>query len=485
MINWGISANSHDAAITVFDGNVPVFASHSERFSKIKNDPDLDRDLIEYALQWGRPETVFWYEKPFKKSLRQLIAGQGFNFAENNVKEYLRQYNIKRPIEYTDHHLSHAAGGYYTSGWSSAAILVIDAIGEFVTASMWHGQGNDIKPVWKMRYPTSVGLFYSAVTQAVGLKPNQDEYILMGMAAYGNPYTFFDYFYNNYIDLDQMKFKANFHKGLRDLQSKIKTEKDKFDIAATAQLFYESVFDELLLDISLETNERRLVFSGGCALNCSANKLALNWFDDVWIMPNPGDAGSSMGCVLAHMGKHIDWPGPYLGYNIVGEYPVDRIIKHLTTDKICAVASGPAEFGPRALGNRSLLADPRSDQIKDRVNEIKQRQKFRPFAPVIMEHLADQFFEMPTERTPYMQFTANCLAPHKYPGIIHHDGTSRVQTVNQKQHPGLYSVLEHMWEKEGCAMLLNTSLNVKDQPMLNDLEDAKLWTNQYGLPVIS
>ena len=485
MITWGISANSHDAAITVFDNNKIVFASHSERFSKIKNDPDLDRDLINYALCWGVPETIYWYEKPFKKSLRQLLAGQGFNFAENNIKEYLRKFNIKKPIVYTDHHLSHAAGGYYTSGWDSAAILVIDAIGEFITASIWHGQGNDIKQVWNLKYPSSIGLFYSAITQAVGLKPNQDEYILMGMAAYGDEYKFFNYFEDNYIDLNNIKFKKNFHRGLPDLKDLIKSEQDKFDIAATAQLFYKHIFDDLLLDAWDFTGESNLVLSGGCALNCSANHLAYQYFKDVWIMPNPGDAGSSLGCVLAHKKSHVEWPGAYLGYNIPGDYPVDKIIKELETNKICAVASGPAEFGPRAFGNRSLLADPRDPDIKDRVNEIKQRQKFRPFAPVIMEHLADQFFEMPAKSTPYMQFTAVCKYPTKYPSIIHQDGTSRVQTVTKEQHPGLYAVLEYMWLKHGCAMLLNTSLNVKDQPMLNDLKDAEQWTAQYGLPVIS
>jgi len=485
MITWGISANSHDAALTVFLDEKIAFASHSERFSKIKNDPDLDRDLINYALRWGEPQRIYWYEKPFKKSLRQLIAGQGFNFAENNIKEYLRKFNIKQPITYVDHHLSHAAGGYYTSGWDSAAILVIDAIGEFTTASMWRGQGRDIKPLWKMKYPNSIGLFYSAVTKAVGLKPNQDEYILMGMAAYGDPYKFYDHFFDNYINLDDLTFKQNFHRGISDLENLIKTEKDKFDIAATAQLFYEDMFDNLLLDLYIETKERKLILSGGCALNCSANKLAFQWFDDVWIMPNPGDAGSSLGCVLAHNKWHTYWPGPYLGYNIPGEYPVQSIIKELENNKICAVASGPAEFGPRALGNRSLLADPRDPGIKDRVNDIKQRQKFRPFAPVIMEHLAEKFFDMPAKSTPYMQFTAVCREPSKYPSIIHQDGTSRVQTVNRDQHPGLYAVLEHMWHKHGCAMLLNTSLNVKDQPMLNDLVDAKNWTSQYGLPVIS
>jgi carbamoyltransferase len=200
-------------------------------------------------------------------------------------------------------------------------------------------------------------------------------------------------------------------------------------------------------------------------------------------MPNPGDAGSSLGAAAAMYGKHLDWQGPYLGYDLGNEYPVDKVFKELMKNKICAVAAGRAEYGPRALGNRSILADPRDPDIKDKVNLIKQRELFRPFAPVVMEEYASEWFDM-DYTSPYMQYTPRCLKPDLIPSVVHVDGTSRVQTVNAKQHPGLYAVLKKFYEKTGVPVLLNTSLNIKGQPLLNDYQDIKLWEEQYNTKVI-
>ena len=183
MISWGISANSHDGSLAVFDNNELVFASHTERFSGLKNDPHLNKPLLDYARQWGEPNEVIWYEKPFKKTVRQLYAGQGWNWNENNVKSYLKQFNINAPLGYSNHHESHAAAGYYTSGFKDATVIVLDSIGEWETYTIWEGNGDKLKKVYSQEYPHSVGLWYSAMTQRVGLKPNEDEYILMGMAA--------------------------------------------------------------------------------------------------------------------------------------------------------------------------------------------------------------------------------------------------------------------------------------------------------------
>jgi carbamoyltransferase len=187
MITWGISANSHDAALAVFVGEKLVFASHSERFSGKKNDRDLDLQMITYARQHfgGAPDKVVWYEQPFKKTLRQLYAGQGWKRRDNDIEIYMARYDINAPIEYVGHHHSHAAAGYYTSGFDDACVLVIDAIGEFETMTIWKGQGDKLIKVWSKSYPHSIGLFYSAMTQRIGLKPNEDEYITMGMSAYG------------------------------------------------------------------------------------------------------------------------------------------------------------------------------------------------------------------------------------------------------------------------------------------------------------
>ena len=178
MISWGISANSHDAALAVFSKDGLEFASHTERFSGIKNDPHLNKEIINYARQWGEPDEIIWYERPFRKTLRQLRAGQGFNFRENNINRYLRQYDISAPIRYTDHHLAHAAAGFYTSSFREATVVCIDSIGEFDTFSIWQGNGKRLKKVYSQKYPHSIGLWYSAMTQRVGLTPNEDEYVL-------------------------------------------------------------------------------------------------------------------------------------------------------------------------------------------------------------------------------------------------------------------------------------------------------------------
>ena len=232
-----------------------------------------------------------------------------------------------------------------------------------------------------------------------------------------------------------------------------------------------------------KTGKHNLVFMGGCALNCSANTKLWNIFNDIWIMPNPGDAGSSLGAAAAAYGKHINWTDPYLGYNLGGTYPVKEIITGLIRDKVVAVASGRAEYGPRALGNRSILADPRDPNIKDKVNLIKKRERFRPFAPVVMEEHASKWFKMDFA-SPYMQYAVECLQPDKIPSVVHKDGTSRVQTVNKEQHAGLYEVLSNWYSITGIPVLLNTSLNIKGQPLLNDLADVQAWQDMYEFGII-
>ena len=489
MITWGISANSHDAAIAAFDNNQLKFASHAERFSGIKNDADLNSKLIGEAIRTvGYPDHIVWYEQPFKKTMRQLWAGQGWLGKENNIKRYLAAYQIDVPITYVNHHHAHAAGGYYTSGFDNACVVVIDSIGEFETLTIWEGQGRKLKKVYSQSYPHSVGLWYSAMTQRVGLKPNEDEYILMGMAAYGDGDRLYHEVKEDFVavgDRTLVKFKQNLHQGCANWRPNLNTEQDQFDIAAATQMVYEDIFRWVVGYAARISNSRNLVLMGGCALNCSANSIAHQYFKNVWIMPNPGDAGSSIGAVLADSKIHIAWPGPYLGYNIKGEYPVEKIIQELQTNGICGVANGPSEFGPRALGNRSLLADPRGNDIRDRVNDIKQRQRFRPFAPAILAEHAAEYFDGVSG--PYMQYTAACRNPELYPAICHADGTSRVQTV-AKDDPGaagFRSLLEQWYSLTGCPMLLNTSLNIRGKPMVNTVEDAEQFENIYGVRVFT
>ena len=489
MIRWGISANNHNAALAVFDGDVLKFAGESERFSKIKNDSDLNSQIIDYARAWGDPSEIYWFENPYKKSLRQLIAGQGV--VSNNIKKYLQKYNIAGKIKTTDHHRSHAAAGYYTSGYQEACVLVVDAIGEFHSLSMWQGQGDRLELLYNLDYRHSVGLWYSAMTQRCGLKPIEEEYILMGMAALGDPNRLTRDMLDDFIRMpiddynNPLQFKENLHRGCQWWRPDLTSQQDLYDIAAATQQVYEILLERILQFALTKTSSRNLVLMGGCALNCAANHLIYKYFQNVWIMPAPGDNGSAIGAVLAHTKKHINWPGVYLGYDMGYHSSNEQIVDYLIKNKVCGVARGRAEFGPRALGNRSLLADPRDPKIKESVNNIKQRQQFRPFAPAILEEYAEQYFIMPTQSTPYMQFTAVCRDPDQFPGIIHVDGTSRVQTVNKTDNLQFRELLELWHERTGCPMLLNTSLNIKGQPMLNDIQDAEQWSTTYGLPVFN
>lgn len=482
MITWGISANSHDAALAVFNDDQLIFASHSERFSGIKNDPHLDHMMIKYAKDLaGEPDLVCWYENPYWKLTRQIYAGQNISECINdiNIKNYLASYSIHAPFQYAHHHESHAAAAFYTSPFDTCAVLCIDSIGEWNTTTIWKAGPKGLEKLWSDNYPRSIGLWYSAMTQRCGLKPNEEEYILMGMAAFGDPHRLAERIENDFFTT-----KINLHRGCKWWAPELTTEQDMFDIAAATQYIYERKFKELLYKAREITGENRIALAGGCALNCVANDLAWSMFSDVWIFPNPGDAGSSVGAVLAHRKNKLVWEHCNWGYDIPGEYPIENTIEVLLKGEPVGVANGQAEFGPRALGNRSLLCDPRSKSAKERVNEIKRRQQFRPFAPAILEEHADEYFELRGRTSRFMQYAVLCKKPNALPAVIHVDGTSRVQTV-PKGNTGFRKLLEAWYEKTGCPVLLNTSLNIKGKPMVNNLIDAEAFRKHYGVPVFT
>lgn len=489
----GISAGYHDAAATVINsqGDI-VFAGHSERYSKKKNDADIDLGLILDACGNVDIDHIAYYETPWKKQLRQWYSGQGIEWnkltTQQVLKQQLRGWFSYTPYSCHSHHLSHAAGGFQTSPYDRATVVVIDAVGEWDTITIWgaeydrRGQAK-YRRLWAQRYPHSLGLFYSAITKRVGLHPLDEEYITMGMAAYGRDS------YNHVMeavlirDADEIEFGANLHAGVDgEFMGSVSNE----DIAASAQTLLERLIGNVMQrarDFGWSTN---LVYQGGVALNCLANRRLGEYFDNIWIMPCPGDAGSSLGAAALALGKKLNWRNAYLGHNIPGHYPVDDVVSSLLDSGIVGVANGAAEFGPRALGNRSLLADPRGTEIKDRVNEIKRRQKFRPFAPVIMAELADDYFDMqPGWHThSYMQSVARCRQPDVYPAVCHVDGTSRVQTV-EADGSGIRQLLEAWYARTGCPMLLNTSLNIRGEPMVNDRADADRFQARYGVKVCS
>ena len=491
----GISAGFHDAAAAVINRSGDIlFAGHAERYSKRKNDADFDSAFVRELECYNPIDTVAYYERPWAKQLRQLYAGQGIEWNKLRVKNIVHQqigdanwWDVRHYHSY-NHHLSHAAGGFQTSPYDRATVVVIDAIGEWDTISIWgaeyDGKGRArYKRLWGQRYPHSLGLFYSAITKRVGLHPLDEEYITMGMSAYGDDH-YHDLMEAVLIsDPSTIEFKQNLHKGVSNT---FMGGLDHVDIAASAQRLLERLIGNIMRkarDFGWSTN---LVYQGGVALNCLANRRLGKYFENIWIMPNPGDAGSSLGAAALAYGKRLHWNNAYLGHNIPGSYPVDNVVRTLLSTGIVGVANGRAEFGPRALGNRSLLADPRGAEIKDRVNEIKRRQKFRPFAPVILAELANDYFDMqPSWHTHnYMQSVARCRQPDVYPAICHVDGTSRVQTV-EKDGSGIRQLLEYWHSITGCPMLLNTSLNIRGEPMVNDRTDADRFQARYDVKVHS
>jgi len=450
----GVSEGFHDAGLCLLRDERIYFASHSERHSRKKGDKWLHESQLPISKN-NKPDVVAYYEKPFRKNLRRLYAGQKWQ------KLRRRKYDM-----FFGHHECHAAAGYYTSPFDECNVLVIDAIGEWDTMSIWKAsvvngylgqKTHSLKKITSWKYPHSLGLLYSAITQRIGLKPNEDEYITMGMSAFGEPKH----------DLEDQLWENN-HRGVGNIFPKARPE----DLAASIQDLYER---ELLKLVEMCPHEN-LVIMGGCALNCVANSKIKG--KNIWIMPSPGDAGSAIGAAALVRKKKLKWRNPYLGTLIGGGIDSQEVVKELLKNKVCGVANGRAEFGPRALGNRSLLGDPRYD-IKDTVNDIKKRQKFRPFAPAILEEYADEYFEGPMNE--YMQFVAK--AKHDYSSVTHVDGTARVQVVKKDCGSVIRSILEEWYDETGCPMLLNTSLNIKGMPMVDTWNDAVEFSKLYNVQV--
>ncbi len=490
LITWGWTGMAHDASLAVFSDTGLEFAAHAERYSRIKNDKHLNQDIINEALAYGKPDKIYFYEQPWLKKTRQLYSKQYALLKKESPTTYIRKFLKDAPkCTTTSHHLSHSAYAYYTGPYEHTLILVIDSIGEWETVSIWSGEDGELKKLWSQHYPDSIGIWYSAMTQRIGLKPQEHEYILMGMAAIGDKDRLYLDIKRDFIEKTPTSyhpftiFRRNCHRGCLDWRPDLNTPQDFADIAAATQRIYEEIFVDLVRSAYFMTDAKysNIILVGGCALNCVANPLAELFFKNVHVPANPGDAGSAVGSVLAHTKQFMYMDHAYLGHNIEGEYPIDKIIRQLQTKKITAVAAGRAEFGPRALGNRSILADPRGDDVKSRVNSIKHREEFRPFAPAILQEHASSYFEGKIGE--FMQYTSTCKEPSAFPAIVHYDDSSRVQAVPSTNTSGIRTLLERWYELTGCPMLLNTSLNVKDEPLVNTREDALRWSKQYGVEI--
>jgi carbamoyltransferase len=303
------------------------------------------------------------------------------------------------------------------------------------------------------------------------------------MAAWGRNPWYHDMRNHVIANERDLELQRNFHTGM---SADFLLGSSNENIAAAGQMVAEDLIRQVMIRARNTGFSSNLVYMGGVALNCSANRFLGEYFANIWIMPCPGDAGSSLGAAALALGRRVNWRSAYLGHDIPGSYPVNGLLDRLLTERIVGVASGRAEFGPRALGNRSLLADPRGSEIKEKVNAIKRRQQFRPFAPVILEEHVDEHFVMPRgwSDSRYMQIVGVCRNPDLYPAIVHRDGTSRIQTVPQ-DGSGIRKLLEAWYARTGCPMLLNTSLNIRGEPMVNDRADADRFEQLYGVRVCS
>jgi carbamoyltransferase len=486
----GWSEGFHDAGVAVInEKGVIKFATHSERFSGVKHDKYIGDKLRDYIDNNFNISHRAFYEKPLLKRTRQAFAGQ-------LKTAFSPRHMTWEPDSTHFHHLSHAAATFQTSPYEEAAAVVIDSIGEWDTATVWKCRYDkdgyaQYDKKWSMKYPNSIGLWYTALTHYVGLKPLDEEYIFMGMAAFGKRSLKLQMYLNEMMvwqnPNDPMNTnKANLHRGVNSCHKDELGKYNPNDIAYNAQEVLQIKLSHIFTE-ALKYSDN-IVYGGGVALNCVANsQLQRQCNNALWIMPNPGDCGGALGAAALAYGKKVKFNTPYLGYRIKPssdrESIAERVVQQLLNVGVCGIAYGGAEWGPRALGNRSLLADPRGPEAKDRINKIKNRQLFRPFAPVILEKHCTEYFDM-NEPSPYMQFTYNCKV-EDLPAIVHKDNSSRVQTVTgSEQGTVMGLVLKKWYAATGCPVLLNTSLNVRGKPMVNDIADAKEFEEKYNVPVI-
>ena len=541
----GVNCLNHDAAISVIEDGEILFAAQSERYSRVKNDSLLNDGLVSEALSYGEPDLVAYYEKPIVKKTRQLYAGQwkeAFTLT-NMPNRHLNQWFDKYKIHYVDHHESHAASAFYPSPYKEAVILTIDGVGEWSTTTISIGNNHNIEVLKEIKFPHSLGLLYSAFTYYLGFKVNSGEYKLMGLAPYGNPIfedkikqlidikddgTFrLDQRYFNYatgLTMTNEKFNNLFGQKPRNPKNE-KINQFHMDLAASIQKVTEEVMINLAKSIHKEYGIKNLCLAGGVALNCVANGKILREkiFENIWIQPAAGDAGGSLGAALAlwhidqgnkrEVNLDDDMKGSYLGTEYTQEeieqdlknaganfetlkYDelIDQTAEFLSNEKAVGWFQGRMEFGPRALGGRSILGDPRSDKMQKNLNlKVKYRESFRPFAPSIINEEVSNWFET-KEKSPYMLLVANVkkikqiemnseeknlfgidklnIKRSSVPAITHVDYSSRIQTVHKETNPRFYKLINAFKNLTGCPILVNTSFNIRGEPIVGNVEDA-------------
>ena len=442
-------------------------------------------------------------------------------WVKDEIKNHLKEFNGE--IIFPEHHMSHAAHTFFTSPFDEASILTVDGVGEWSTTTFGTGQDTSIKLISDIRWPHSVGLLYSAFTYFLGFKVNEGEYKLMGLSAYGKP-KYYDKILDELIDLKNdgslhlnMKYFAFTHDkvmtnqnfsdlfGISPRNHDSKATQLHYDIAASAQLVLEDILLKMANHVYKKTKMKNLCLGGGVALNGVANYRILNEgpFEKIHIPPSPGDAGSAIGCVqylyYCHLKnkrilennsdtiKNNIFVGPSYSNdeiklfldknNIPHEFLetsslLEKTAKLISEGNVIGWYQGKMEWGPRALGNRSILADPRNPNMKDILNEkIKHRESFRPFAPSILEEFISDYFEMKVP-SPYMLFVAKIRKPEKIPAVTHVDGTGRLQSVSKDVNSLYYDLINEFYKITGVPVIINTSMNVMGEPIVNTPEQA-------------
>lgn len=515
----GISCFYHDsAACIVQDGRI-LAAAQEERFSRKKHDASFPVNAINYCLsQVNHVDYVGFYEKPSLKFNRILRTNPSIKaiYTWLSGKRNIQKHFQRKVITCT-HHQSHAASAYYPSPFSDATIITVDGVGEWDTTSIGHGKDCHFNLTPCMKFPHSLGLLYATFTSYCGFKVNSGEYKLMGLAPYGNP-IYRDKIYEileldkiglfklkmRYFNFSKRMYSKAFCKHFGQPPRKPESEITQFykDVSASIQVVTEECMVRFaLLAHQLYPNDN-LVMSGGVALNCVANSklLANSPFRNLWIQPAAGDAGGALGVALHiwHnvLGQSVRYSqgdscfGPeynnsdiesFGGTKLSEDKLLDVTCDAIEDGKIVGWFQGRMEYGPRALGNRSILADPRRPEMKDLLNaKVKRRESFRPFAPAVMiEHVDDYFDLGKADKSPYMLLVAK--SKQNLPAITHVDGTSRIQTVSEGR---FYRLLKRFYERTGCPMLVNTSFNVRGEPIVCSPYDAYRCFENAGLDML-
>lgn len=537
----GVSGLYHDSAAALLRDGDLVAAAHEERFTRKRHDPDFPQQAVAYCLREAQLavsdlDYVVFYDKPMIKFERLLSTYLSTfprslpSFAKAMpvwLKDKLfvpklirKRLGYDGEVLFTEHHQSHAASAFLPSPFDEAAILTLDGVGEWATATQGVGRGNQLELLRDIRFPHSLGLLYSAFTYYLGFKVNSAEYKVMGAAPYGKPIyadtilehlvdlrddgsfkldmKYFAYDYG--LTMTNAKFAELFGHPVRDPESKL--EEFHWDMAASVQKVTEEIVLRMARDIHQRTGMKNLVMAGGVALNCVANGRVLREgpFESLWVQPAAGDAGGAIGAALfaqhcllekprSFRMDHAFW-GPSYSDAEIRSYLDARKAPYRTLSRdemlretarvldeeqaVVGWHQGRMEWGPRSLGARSILADPRNRENWQRVNlKIKFRESFRPFAPAVLEEKCNDWFDLDVE-SPYMLLVCQVRDGREIPAVTHVDGSARVQTVRREQNAEFYDLLRAFDQRTGCPVLINTSFNVRGEPIVCTPEDAYL-----------